>query len=213
MSWNLPLPGGTVSGSLTISGTTSLPAGSQSSVSLKRTGGTQTGVFFPDVYSMSFSQDGSEVYRLGGNGHRFGNAFGNLGTIPDGSLGFSPGFQIATSSGKVGLVVGVLDGTNNRRIGLFSDQSNAVVGISYSALSGNPPFIIKDGISERLRIDTSGNVGLGVAVFGTSAAKVLGISNGTAPTTSPSGMGQLYVENGALKYRGSSGTVTTIANA
>jgi hypothetical protein len=26
-------------------------------------------------------------------------------------------------------------------------------------------------------------------------------------------MGQLYVEAGALKYRGSSGTVTTIANA
>jgi len=29
----------------------------------------------------------------------------------------------------------------------------------------------------------------------------------------PAGMGQLYVEGGALKYRGSSGTVTTIANA
>ena len=34
-----------------------------------------------------------------------------------------------------------------------------------------------------------------------------------APTTSPAGMGQLYVEAGALKYRGSSGTVTTIAAA
>lgn len=34
-----------------------------------------------------------------------------------------------------------------------------------------------------------------------------------APTTSPAGVGQLYVEAGALKYRGSSGTVTTIAAA
>jgi hypothetical protein len=58
-----------------------------------------------------------------------------------------------------------------------------------------------------------GNVGIGVTSFGTSAAKVLGLANATAPTTSPAGMGQLYVENGALKYRGSSGTVTTIANA
>jgi hypothetical protein len=62
-------------------------------------------------------------------------------------------------------------------------------------------------------IDGSGNVGIGVTSFGTSAATVLGIANGTAPTSSPAGMGQLYVESGALKYRGSSGTVTTIANA
>jgi hypothetical protein len=58
-----------------------------------------------------------------------------------------------------------------------------------------------------------GNLGVGVTSFGTSAAKVIGIANGTAPSSSPAGMGQLYVENGALKYRGSSGTVTTIAPA
>jgi hypothetical protein len=57
------------------------------------------------------------------------------------------------------------------------------------------------------------NVGIGVTAFGTSAVTVLGIANGTAPTTSPAGMGQLYVVGGALKFRGSSGTVTTIAIA
>jgi hypothetical protein len=66
---------------------------------------------------------------------------------------------------------------------------------------------------ERMRLDSSGNLGIGTASFGTSAVTVLGIANGTAPTSSPAGMGQLYVEAGALKYRGSSGTVTTIANA
>lgn len=35
----------------------------------------------------------------------------------------------------------------------------------------------------------------------------------TAPTGNPSGGGFLYVESGALKYRGSSGTITTIAVA
>ena len=65
----------------------------------------------------------------------------------------------------------------------------------------------------KMTLDTSGNLGIGATSFGTSAAKVIGIANGTAPTTSPAGMGQLYVEGGALKYRGSSGTVTTIANA
>ena len=39
------------------------------------------------------------------------------------------------------------------------------------------------------------------------------MQNGTAPSVSLTGGGILYVEAGALKYRGSSGTVTTIAPA
>jgi hypothetical protein len=39
------------------------------------------------------------------------------------------------------------------------------------------------------------------------------LANATAPAANPTGGGYLYVEGGALKYRGSSGTVTTIANA
>jgi hypothetical protein len=43
---------------------------------------------------------------------------------------------------------------------------------------------------------------------------VVGIANaGTVPTTNPTGGGVLYAEGGALKWRGSSGTVTTIAPA
>ena len=39
------------------------------------------------------------------------------------------------------------------------------------------------------------------------------IGNSTAPAANPSGGGYIYVESGALKYRGSSGTVTTLAAA
>ena len=66
--------------------------------------------------------------------------------------------------------------------------------------------------TERANITSTG-VALFGMTFGTAAANVLAIANGTAPTSSPAGGGQLYVESGALKYRGSSGTVTTIANA
>jgi hypothetical protein len=41
----------------------------------------------------------------------------------------------------------------------------------------------------------------------------IAISDTSAPGGTPSGGGYLYVESGALKYKGSSGTVTTIANA
>jgi hypothetical protein len=79
--------------------------------------------------------------------------------------------------------------------------------------STNHPLVIRTNQVARMTLDTSGNVGIGVSSFGTSAASVIGIANGTAPSSSPANMGQLYVESGALKYRGSSGTVTTIANA
>ncbi|MBA2702242.1 MAG: hypothetical protein H0U60_00125 [Blastocatellia bacterium] len=64
-----------------------------------------------------------------------------------------------------------------------------------------------------LDLSSNRNIGIGVAAWGTSAVGVIGIANGTAPSTSPASMGQLYVESGALKYRGSSGTVTTLGVA
>jgi hypothetical protein len=43
--------------------------------------------------------------------------------------------------------------------------------------------------------------------------RVFLVNTASAPASNPTGGGFLYVEAGALKYRGSSGTVTTIANA
>ena len=67
-------------------------------------------------------------------------------------------------------------------------------------------------MTESLRLDILGNLLVGLTTAGTTAAKTIQIANGTAPTANVTG-GQLYVEAGALKYRGSSGTITTLANA
>lgn len=68
--------------------------------------------------------------------------------------------------------------------------------------------------SEKLRILDNGNFGFNTTAQFGSGVKVIGIANATtAPTTNPSGGGVIYVEAGALKYRGSSGTVTTLAAA
>jgi hypothetical protein len=53
--------------------------------------------------------------------------------------------------------------------------------------------------------------GTNIAKF--DSAKVFVANTTSAPASNPVGGGFLYVEAGALKYRGSSGTVTTIANA
>lgn len=58
------------------------------------------------------------------------------------------------------------------------------------------------------------NVGIGTTDQFGSGAGALGIANATTdPTTNPTGGGVVYASAGALKYRGSGGTVTTIANA
>lgn len=63
-------------------------------------------------------------------------------------------------------------------------------------------------------LDANGNISFGSSgSFGGGVGVVFIANRTTAPTSNPSGGGILYVESGALKYRGSSGTVTTIANA
>ena len=49
--------------------------------------------------------------------------------------------------------------------------------------------------------------------FDANATNTFTIHNGTAPVTNIANAGQLYVEAGALKFRGGSGTITTIAVA
>jgi hypothetical protein len=118
--------------------------------------------------------------------------------------------QAIDKGGQISLG-GVYTGTSVTAFG-------AISGRKLTGTDGTPDgyvsLSVQNGAAlvERLRV-TANNFGFGVTSFGTSAVGVIGIVNGTAPSTSPAGMGQLYVESGALKYRGSSGTVTTIANA
>lgn len=64
------------------------------------------------------------------------------------------------------------------------------------------------------RLAAGGNVGIRTARQFGGGQGVVAIANATlAPAANPSGGGILYVEDGALKYRGSNGTVTVVAPA
>ena len=59
-----------------------------------------------------------------------------------------------------------------------------------------------------------GNIGIRTASQFGGGQGVMAIANATAaPSVNPAGGGILYVEDGALKYRGANGTVTVIAPA
>jgi hypothetical protein len=70
-------------------------------------------------------------------------------------------------------------------------------------------------VADQTKVVVAGNVALGVFTtdFGGGSRVVAIAEADTVPSTNPTGRGILYVEGGALKYRGTSGTVTTIANA
>jgi hypothetical protein len=81
----------------------------------------------------------------------------------------------------------------------------------FTAPSGTAENAIS--FTQGLTLDAVGNLLLGMTAIATSSERTLHMGNAAAPTANPSSGGVLYVEGGALKYRGSSGTVTTIANA
>jgi hypothetical protein len=134
-------------------------------------------------------------------------------------IGGSPSYKLSavgTTNNQVVLHVGNTAGSSD------GDTTNVVrfaAGSGANALWANARY---DGFSHAWRcnstttqamtLDASGNLLVGLTTAGTTAAKTIQIANGTAPTANVTG-GQLYVESGALKFRGSSGTITTIAAA
>lgn len=62
---------------------------------------------------------------------------------------------------------------------------------------------------------TADNIGVGTTTYGTNADMVIGIANGTPPSTSPANMVQLYAEDVAasseLRVRDEAGNVTTLS--
>ena len=110
----------------------------------------------------------------------------------------------------------VTDGISSSSFRFFRSV-NTSGAVSFDVYKGNNTSTRNASIAgsgDTFLAANNGNVALfGTGSFG-SGSQVLFIANRTtAPTTNPTGGGILYVESGALKYRGSSGTVTTIATA
>jgi hypothetical protein len=168
-------------------------------------GDTNTAIRFPANDTFAVETNGSEAFRVDSS-QRVGigttNPATRLSVASAGANGIllEQATDDTTSSSR--LFFRNEDGTNS--IQRLTDRLTFRTGANPGSASG----------TIRMTISDDGNVGIGTSSFGASSAKVLAIGNATAiPTGNPSDGGVLYVEAGALKYRGSSGTVTTIANA
>jgi hypothetical protein len=141
---------------------------------------------------------------------------GTLRTLNVGYTGVMYGFAGTSEAAGFGSNYYYNSGWKYRQNGAATNLSTSsgkfVFSIASSGTAGN---LVNGGSgvwTDAMTLDASGNLLVGLTAAGTTAAKTIQIANGTAPTANVAG-GQLYVEAGALKYRGSSGTVTTIANA
>ncbi|MDB5165319.1 MAG: fibronectin, type [Candidatus Saccharibacteria bacterium] len=95
---------------------------------------------------------------------------------------------------------------DSRRYRIANSSSNLVLQSRLDNNSAKQDLLLLGAASQNM----------GVAAFNSfgGGTKVMGIPNaGTVPSTNPVSGGVLYVEAGALKYRGSSGTVTVIGAA
>jgi len=165
-----------------------------------------SGIGSPALNNVSIITDSAERYKIDATGISTWSVAGTTAMTLN-STGLGVG-GVVTGTGPTILVEGTA--------GLYAKFNSKVGAKTWSAgyRSGTTQFEIQEDGTTRFVIQNGGNVGVGnISAFGTSAVGVIGIANGTAPSTSPSGMGQLYVESGALKFRGSSGTITTIAAA
>jgi len=130
--------------------------GTAGTVAIGPTGDTNTGLFFPAADTIAFSEGGAEAMRIDSSGQV------GIGGTPSSLLhlqGTSPALRIQAASGNSG----VLDFYRTASVNsgqIASDSNNALV------LSTNTST--NSGRTERLRIDSSGNVLVGTTDSGLS---------------------------------------------
>ncbi|MGW0467395.1 hyaluronoglucosaminidase [Streptomyces sp. NPDC003027] len=174
--------------------------------------------------SVYLETTGAEEDKAGGTAaqgilvtHTTGATKGNLITLRNNAVDDF----VVKGSGAVGIGVPI-GATPRGRVEIA--QRDSVIGLLMQANADPDSRLVelrdRAGVA-KVRVLNSGTLAAHNAQFGVAGAEsygggdgVVGIRNATVPpTTKPSNGGVLFAEGGALKWRGSAGTVTVIAPA
>ena len=159
------LLGGGADGTFTnisVSGVATFGAGTVSLPSITTTGDTNTGIFFPAADTIAFTEGGAESMRIDSSGNVFigGAAFANY------KLGVYGDIRVVNAGYTMG--------------GTYTPQSGDM-GIGRESNGG----MIFVNSSERMRIDSSGNVGIGVTSPTAQLATLGNVNIGNNSSTNP----------------------------
>jgi len=184
---------------LTVGGIASHAAGSAAAPTITATGDTNTGIFFPAADTIAFAEGGTEVARF--------DSSGNLG------IGTSSPAQKLEVAGNALLsnnqYLGIKDSTG-AAVGfpIYTGSNDAIFGYLASGSTGISTYQFRTGNNvERMRIDSSGNVGIGtssptnklhVSSSSFETIKLQGTStvSGINFVNSASSNGYIYYDNG-----------------
>ena len=162
---------GTAGGNTTISGAgtflsnVSVAGDFQVPDVIKHAGDVNTKIRFPAADTVSIETAGSERLRIDSTGRVL---IGTTSADSVGSIDQNVVIGSTTNAEEVALTLNVMEGTNNRRVKFFLDDDDGVFGLDSTASTGVSPFVVRMAASEKLRIDTSGRVGVNQSSFATS---------------------------------------------
>lgn len=129
-----------------------------------------------------------------------------LAQIAGNGTGIQGNFGITATANAASVKPFIVKGAASQSANLTEWQSSAAAVLASISAAGLGTFA---GVT----LSTTTSLSLGTPSLG-GGAGVISIANATtAPTTDPTGGGILYCSGGALVFRGSSGTITTIAAA